>query len=117
MLVFVSAALLALAGIQYFVTGAHVQQIPYSQFKQLLAEGEVRDLLISAEQVRGTMQAAKGSAEPHPFATNTEAVQRIIILLAGRAAEEMVFGEVTTSAQNDLRRATRSPGPWSRSSE
>ncbi len=38
--------------------------------------------------------------------TRTELVGRIQGLLGGRAAEEIVFGEVSTGAQNDLERAT-----------
>jgi len=38
--------------------------------------------------------------------TRTELVHRIEGLLGGRAAEEVVFGEVSTGAQNDLERAT-----------
>ncbi len=38
--------------------------------------------------------------------TQTELVDRIRGLLGGRAAEEVVFGEVSTGAQNDLERAT-----------
>jgi cell division protease FtsH len=38
--------------------------------------------------------------------TRTELVDRIRGLLGGRAAEEIVFGEVSTGAQNDLERAT-----------
>lgn len=38
--------------------------------------------------------------------TRTELVNRLKGLLAGRAAEELVFGEISTGAQNDLERAT-----------
>ena len=38
--------------------------------------------------------------------TRTQLVHRIEGLLGGRAAEEVVFGEVSTGAQNDLERAT-----------
>jgi cell division protease FtsH len=38
--------------------------------------------------------------------TRTELLERIRGLLGGRAAEEVVFGEVSTGAQNDLERAT-----------
>jgi cell division protease FtsH len=38
--------------------------------------------------------------------TQSELVDRIRGLLGGRAAEEIVFGEVTTGAENDLDRAT-----------
>ena len=38
--------------------------------------------------------------------TRSELLDRIRGLLGGRAAEEIIFGEVTTGAQNDLERAT-----------
>ena len=38
--------------------------------------------------------------------TRSELIDRIRGLLGGRAAEEIVFGEVSTGAQNDLERAT-----------
>jgi cell division protease FtsH len=38
--------------------------------------------------------------------TRTELMERLAGLLGGRAAEEIVFREVTTGAQNDLERAT-----------
>ena len=38
--------------------------------------------------------------------TKRELLDRLCVLLAGRVAEEIVFGEVSTGAQNDLARAT-----------
>jgi cell division protease FtsH len=38
--------------------------------------------------------------------TRSELLDRLCGILGGRAAEEMVFGEVSTGAQNDLERAT-----------
>jgi cell division protease FtsH len=38
--------------------------------------------------------------------TRSELLGRVSILLGGRAAEEMVFGDVSSGAQNDLQRAT-----------
>jgi cell division protease FtsH len=38
--------------------------------------------------------------------TRTELVNRMKVLLGGRVAEEIVFGEISTGAQNDLERAT-----------
>ncbi|MEO6163451.1 MAG: cell division protein FtsH, partial [Candidatus Binatia bacterium] len=38
--------------------------------------------------------------------TRTELLGRIYVLLGGRVAEEMVFQDVSTGAQNDLQRAT-----------
>lgn len=38
--------------------------------------------------------------------TKSELLDRLAVLLGGRAAEEIVFGEISTGAQNDLQRAT-----------
>jgi cell division protease FtsH len=38
--------------------------------------------------------------------TKEELLGKIDVLLGGRAAEEVVFGEVSTGAHNDLQRAT-----------
>jgi len=39
--------------------------------------------------------------------TKTELQNRLKVLLGGRGAEEIVFGEISTGAQNDLERATQ----------
>ena len=38
--------------------------------------------------------------------TRSELMDRLAVLLGGRVAEEVVFGEISTGAQNDLHRAT-----------
>jgi len=38
--------------------------------------------------------------------TRSELLARICVLLGGRAAEEIIFGDMSTGAQNDLQRAT-----------
>lgn len=38
--------------------------------------------------------------------TRSELIARVYVLLGGRVAEEMVFGDISTGAQNDLQRAT-----------
>lgn len=38
--------------------------------------------------------------------THSELLARICVLLGGRVAEEIIFGDVSTGAQNDLQRAT-----------
>jgi cell division protease FtsH len=38
--------------------------------------------------------------------TRSELVAKIYVLLGGRVAEEMIFGDVSTGAQNDLQKAT-----------
>ena len=50
-----------------------------------------------------TMQRPEGDRY---LVTQSELESRIQVLLAGTVAEEMVFGDVSTGAQNDLERAT-----------
>ena len=38
--------------------------------------------------------------------TRSELLDRLAVLLGGRVAEELVFGEISTGAHNDLQRAT-----------
>lgn len=51
-----------------------------------------------------TMQVEEGN---HYLYTKTELENRISTLTGGRAAEEVVFGEVTTGASNDIQQATK----------
>ncbi|MCB2147298.1 MAG: ATP-dependent zinc metalloprotease FtsH [Deltaproteobacteria bacterium] len=58
---------------------------------------------------RGT--AALGYTQQQPtedryLMTRSELLDRLAVLLGGRVAEELVFGEISTGAQNDLQRAT-----------
>jgi cell division protease FtsH len=55
--------------------------------------------------------AALGYTQQQPtedryLMTRSELVDRLAVLLGGRVAEELVFGEISTGAQNDLQRAT-----------
>jgi cell division protease FtsH len=55
--------------------------------------------------------AALGYTEQQPtedryLMTRSELLDRLAVLLGGRVAEELVFKEISTGAQNDLQRAT-----------
>ncbi len=55
--------------------------------------------------------AALGYTQQQPIEdrylmTKSELLDRMAVLLGGRVAEELVFGEISTGAQNDLQRAT-----------
>ncbi|RPJ43315.1 MAG: ATP-dependent zinc metalloprotease FtsH, partial [Deltaproteobacteria bacterium] len=55
--------------------------------------------------------AALGYTQQQPIEdrylmTRSELLDRLAVFLGGRAAEELVFGEISTGAQNDLQRAT-----------
>ena len=45
-------------------------------------------------------------AEEHYLATRQALLNQLAVLLGGRSAEEIVFQEISTGAQNDLQRAT-----------
>jgi len=55
--------------------------------------------------------AALGYTQQQPtedryLMTRSELIDRLAVLLGGRVAEELVFNEISTGAQNDLQRAT-----------
>ena len=55
--------------------------------------------------------AALGYTQQQPtedryLMTRSELLDRMAVLLGGRVAEELIFGEISTGAQNDLQRAT-----------
>jgi cell division protease FtsH len=89
--------------------------------KKIVAYHECGHALV-AELVPGADPVAKISIIPRGVAalgytqqlptedrylmTRSELLARIYVLLGGRVAEEMVFGDVSTGAQNDLQKAT-----------
>jgi cell division protease FtsH len=89
--------------------------------KQIVAYHESGHALI-AELVPGADPVAKVSIIPRGLAalgytqqlptedrylmTRSELLARVHVLLGGRAAEEMIFGDVSTGGQNDLQKAT-----------
>lgn len=50
------------------------------------------------------MQVDEGE---HYLMTKTEMVNKIATLTGGRAAEELIFHEITTGASNDIEQATK----------
>ena len=46
--------------------------------------------------------------------TRAELLDRLDVLLGGRVAEELVFGDVSTGAQDDLQRGHRHGAPHGR---
>ncbi len=59
-----------------------------------------------------TGPGAAGYTMPLPekdemFLTKGKMLQDIMVLLGGRIAEEIIFGDITTGASNDIKRATR----------
>jgi cell division protease FtsH len=52
----------------YFLAPAG-RQIPYSEFKSLLAQGKVVDATVGEQVIRGTLKAVDPNAQPEPFVT------------------------------------------------
>ena len=53
-------------------------------------------------------------AEDRYYVTKSQFKDRLAFALGGHAAEEVVFSEITTGAENDIERVTKSPARWSR---
>jgi cell division protease FtsH len=89
--------------------------------KEIIAYHESGHALV-AESVKYADPVLKISIIPHGIAalgytqqqpiedryimTKSELLDRLAVLVGGRVAEELVFGEISTGAQNDLQRAT-----------
>ena len=90
--------------------------------KEVVAYHETGHAIVAATQ-KGTAPVTKITIVPrtsgalgftmqveedeHFLTTRTEAKQKIATLCGGRAAEELIFGEMTTGASNDIEKATQ----------
>lgn len=73
---------------------------------KMLPNGEpVHKISIVARGMMGGWTRTLPTEERHLW-THAQFDDQLAMMLAGRAAEEITFGEVTTGAQNDLERAT-----------
>jgi cell division protease FtsH len=68
-LYFVGALFAVLLIQDFFAANAQVSEIPYSEFKQLLDKGEVRDLVVGPSRITGTLPAPDAAATPRRFST------------------------------------------------
>jgi len=76
----------------------------------------VGNLLPNADPIHKVSIIPRGSAalgytlqlplEDRYLTTRSELMDRLTVLLAGRASEELIFNEISTGAQNDLSQAT-----------
>ncbi|MEE9550754.1 MAG: ATP-dependent metallopeptidase FtsH/Yme1/Tma family protein [Candidatus Binatia bacterium] len=51
---------LAISYLQQYYLSSKMETIPYSQFKQYIAEGNVNKLIISPENINGTLKGTPG---------------------------------------------------------
>lgn len=117
------AALFLLTLVHDYLMARQVNTIAYSQFRQYVAEKKVKNLVLKSEKITGVITEDASGRKDQPFVTvrvdDPELVKlleanqiqytghyRLCVLLGGRVAEELVFGDVSTGAQNDLQRAT-----------
>jgi cell division protease FtsH len=97
------------------------QRLITEKEKNIIAYHEMGHAIIT-ESLKGTDRVTKISIVPRGLAalgytlqlptedrylmTEKELKNKICVLMGGRAAEEIIFGEISTGAQNDLSRAT-----------
>ncbi len=90
--------------------------------KRVVAYHEIGHAIVAASQ-KGSAPVSKITIVPRTsgalgytmqveedekfLTTKKEAQQKIAVLCGGRAAEELIFGEVTTGASNDIEKATQ----------
>jgi cell division protease FtsH len=66
----------------------------------------VHKISIIPRGIAGLGYTQQQPTEDRYLMTRTELLDRLAVLLGGRVAEELVFKEISTGAQNDLQRAT-----------
>ncbi|MFP5375559.1 MAG: ATP-dependent zinc metalloprotease FtsH [Acidimicrobiia bacterium] len=95
----------------HVLTGAEKQVVAYHEAGHAL----VGWCLAGGHELRRISVVARGASHGHTLAVpvedrallaRSELEAQLAVLLAGRVAEEVVFGDPTTGAENDLRAAT-----------
>ena len=69
-------ALLLLSWLQTFMAESQREQVPYSQFRQWVREGQVDNLVIGPEKIRGEIKGPAGQSAPKPEAKVAPEVTR-----------------------------------------
>ncbi|NLJ93899.1 MAG: ATP-dependent zinc metalloprotease FtsH [Clostridiaceae bacterium] len=110
------------ASIETVIAGAEKKNAILSdQEKKIVAYHEIGHALVAAKQTESApvqkitivprTSGALGyvmqvEEDERSLVSKTEMLNQIAVLCAGRAAEEVVFGEITTGASNDIEKAT-----------
>lgn len=71
----------------------------------LETQNDIKEISIVPRGMTGGYTLHKAS-EDHMYSSMQELKDRLIVLLAGRAAEKIVFGDISTGASNDIEVAT-----------
>ena len=74
--------------------------------KMLPTQDEVHEISIVPRGMAGGYTMYKPT-EDKSFISKTEMIEQITSLLGGRAAEELILGDISTGASNDIERATK----------
>ena len=74
--------------------------------KFLPTQDEVREISIVPRGMAGGYTMYQPT-EDKSFMSKTEMIEQIISLLGGRASEELILGDISTGASNDIERATK----------
>jgi cell division protease FtsH len=108
------------AAIERVVAGLQQKKVLTEKERRILAYHEgghalMAHLMGSAMELQKVTIVSRGDALGYAFYlpeedrylhTKEELIDRMVVALAGRAAEEVVFGRVTTGAANDLEKVT-----------
>jgi cell division protease FtsH len=68
-LYFLAAMFAVLLIRDFLVVTNHVREISYSEFRQMLDKGEIKDLVVGPARITGTLPAAAGTGGPQHFST------------------------------------------------
>ncbi|MDP1702729.1 MAG: ATP-dependent metallopeptidase FtsH/Yme1/Tma family protein [Aestuariivirga sp.] len=68
-LYFLAAMFAVLLIRDFLVASNHVREIPYSEFRQLLEKGEVKDLVVGPSRITGALPSEAGAKESRHFTT------------------------------------------------
>jgi len=66
---YVLAVVIVLTIAQFYLAAPSGEQIPYSEFKSLIAQGRVESLTIGEQTIRGTLRAEQEGGQPASFTT------------------------------------------------
>jgi cell division protease FtsH len=67
------AAVIGVLAVQYFWSSySQIETIPYSQFEQLLNDGKISEVAISADAVQGTLKEALPDGKREFFAVRVD---------------------------------------------